>query len=220
MKFKFDIDSKLWKFFDHVGDLVLLNLVFMLTSLPVFTTGASITAMDSVLFKIKEKRTDSPCKEYFNDFKANFKNSTIIWLGFLMFLFACILNFNLITNTNPDNRGVILVVLGAVFAVLFMTVLYSFAMLARFDNDLLTTISKAFAISIMSFPCTLSIFLVITAAFVVGIQTYLTLLVAASIWLIIGFALLGYFCCTMFYRAFRRFTWKEDLEKGEGNVTD
>jgi uncharacterized membrane protein YesL len=137
-----------------------------------------------------------------------------------MFLFACILNFNLITNTNPDNRGVILIVLGAVFAVLFMTVLYSFAMLARFENDLLTTVSKAFAISIMSFPCTLSIFLVITAAFVVGIQTYLTLLVAASIWLIIGFALLGYFCCTMFYRAFRRFTWKEDLEKGEGNVTD
>ena len=55
MKFAFNIESKLWKFFDYAGDLVILNLLFVLTSLPVVTIGASITAMDAVLKNERKK---------------------------------------------------------------------------------------------------------------------------------------------------------------------
>jgi uncharacterized membrane protein YesL len=215
MKFAFNIDSKFWKFFDVAGDLVALNLFFILTSLPIFTIGASVTAMDSVIFKMREKKLEGIRKDYFSAFKENFKNSTIIWMVFLVYLFVCSLNLNLLYNTDPDSRGTILIILGAVTAVLAMVVLYSFAMLARFDNNLIETVSKALVISIMSFPYTLSIFVVGVAAFLAGLQTYLTILVAISVWLLIGFALLGYFSCMMFYRAFRRFTSKEYLPADE-----
>lgn len=211
MKFSFNIDSKLWKFFDYAGDLVVLNLLFILTSIPVVTIGASITAMDSVLFKRREKRLDSVKDEYFKAFKENFKSSTIIWLIFLAFVFLCVLNFNLVSNTNPDNRKVILIVIGAILAVMFMTVLYSFAMLARFDNDWLTTVMKAFVIGILSFPYTVTIFLILTAGVLMSIQTYAAMLVASAVWILIGFSLVGFLCCAMFYRAFRRFTFREDL---------
>ncbi len=211
MKFAFNIDSKLWKFFDYAGDLVILNLLFILTSIPIVTIGASITAMNSILFKRREKRLDSVKDEYFRDFKANFKNSTIIWLIFLAFLFVCILNFNLVANINPENRNFIMIVIGAILAVMIMTVLYSFAMLARFDNDWLTTVMKAFVIGVMSFPYTIVIFLILAAGVLMSIQTYAAMLVASAVWIIIGFSLVGFLCCSMFYRAFRRFTFKEDL---------
>lgn len=213
MKFAFNIDSKLWKFFDYVGDLVILNLLFLLTSIPIVTMGASITAMDAVLFRLKEKRSDSVAKEYFGAWKENFKNSTILWVGFLVFVVMCVLNVNLFSQISPQNQGAILMLLGAVLAVMLMTVLYSFAMLARFENDLLTTVTKAFLIGIMSFPYTIVIFLILTASVLMSIQTYLSILVAFSVWMLIGFSLVGYLCCMMFYRAFRRFTWKDDLPK-------
>lgn len=209
--FSFNIDSKLWKFFDYAGDLVLLNVLFILTSIPVVTIGASITAMDAVLFKKREKKLDSVKDEYFAAFKSNFKNSTIIWAIFLAFLVMCVLNFNAITNANPDNRSTLLILIGAVLAVLSMTVLYCFAMLARFDNDWMTTLAKAFVICVMSLPQTIVIFLVISAGIMMSIQTYAAMLVASAVWILIGFSLVGYICCSMFYRAFRRFTNKEDL---------
>ena len=77
MKFAFNIESKLWKFFDCAGDLVVLNLLFILTSLPVVTIGASVTAMDAVLFRMKEKQMDDVRTEYLRAFRSNFKNSTL-----------------------------------------------------------------------------------------------------------------------------------------------
>ncbi len=211
MKISFNMDSRLWRFFDYVGDMATLNLLFIVTSIPIVTIGASVTAMDSVFFKRKEKRTDDVKKEYIRDFKANFKNSTVIWLIFLVFVIMCGLNFVFITNINPDNRNLILIVLGAILAVMFMTVLYSFALLARFDNDWLTTVAKAFVIGVMSFPYTAVIFLILTASVIASIQSYASIIAAAAIWILIGFSLVGSLCCMMFYRAFRRFTRKEDL---------
>lgn len=211
MKISFNMDSKLWRFFDYVGDLATLNLLFIVTSLPIVTIGASVTAMDSVFFKRKEKRTDDVKKEYIQDFKANFKNSTIIWLIFMVFVFTCGLNFAYVSNVNPDNRNLVMIVLGALLAVMFMTVLYSFALLSRFENDWLTTVAKAFVIGVMSFPYTIVIFLILTASVIASIQSYASIMAAAAIWVLIGFSLVGNLCCMMFYRAFRRFTRKEDL---------
>lgn len=213
MKFAFNIESKLWKFFDCAGDLVVLNLLFILTSIPVVTIGASVTAMDAVLFRMKEKRMDDVRAEYLRAFRSNLKNSTVIWMVFCVFVVLCLLNFHLVSNVNPNNRNLIFMVLGTVFPIMAMTVLYSFAMLARFQNSLLETVQKAFVIGILSLPYTIAIFLVLTASILAGIQTYLSILIAASVWLLIGFALAGFVCCEMFYRAFRRFTFADELPK-------
>ena len=72
---------------------------------------------------------------------------------------------------------------------------------------------KAFVIGILSFPYTVVIFLVLTAAVIASIQTYASIMAALAVWLLIGFALTGHLCSAMFYRAFRRFTRKEDLSE-------
>ena len=199
MKVSFSMDSKLWRFFDYVGDMAALNLLFIVTCLPVVTIGASVTALNSVLFKRKEKRADDVKREYIRDFKANFKNSTIIWVIFLVFLFACGLNLAIVSQTDLTYRNQIMVGFGAV--------------LARFENSWLDTVIKAFVIGILSFPYTVVIFLVLTAAVIASIQTYASIMAALAVWLLIGFALTGHLCSAMFYRAFRRFTRKEDLSE-------
>ena len=51
----------------------------------------------------------------------------------------------------------------------------------------------------------------LAAAVIASIQTYASIMAALAVWLLIGFALTGHLCSSMFYRAFRRFTRKEDL---------
>ena len=134
MKVSFSMDSKLWRFFDYVGDMAALNLLFIVTCLPVVTIGASVTALNSVLFKRKEKRADDVKREYIRDFKANFKNSTIIWVIFLVFLFACGLNLAIVSQTDLTYRNQIMVGFGAVLAVMVMR----FCIVLPFWQDLKT----------------------------------------------------------------------------------
>ena len=49
-----DINSPLWRFMGFLGDLVCVNLLFLLTAVPVVTAGASVTAMNAVFFKLRE----------------------------------------------------------------------------------------------------------------------------------------------------------------------
>ena len=79
-------------------------------------------------------------------------------------------------------------------------------MLARFDNDLKDTVSKAFVISMLCFPYTIVMLLLMGVGFLISIESLLHLLYAFAFWFLIGFGLVGYLCSGLFLRAFRRFT--------------
>lgn len=194
-----------------LGDLVCVNFLFLLTSVPVVTIGASVTAMNSVFFKLREKRENGLVRDYFCAFAENFRKSTVIWLLYLVFLVGCVLNFNAIFNTDLPQRKVTMIILGAVIFLLSMTVMYSLAMFARFDNNLRDTVSKAFVISILCFPYTVVMALLMGISFLISIESLLYLLYAFAFWFLIGFGLIGYLCSRLFLQAFRRFTRQEDL---------
>ncbi len=160
-----DINSPLWRFMGFLGDLVCVNLLFLLTSVPVVTAGASVTAMNAVFFKLREKKDNGLVRDYFRAFAGNFWKSTVIWLLYLVFLAVCVLNFNAVFNTAFPQKKAVMVLLGAVIFLLSAAVLYSLAMLARFDNDLKDTVSKAFVISILCFPYTIVMMLLMGAGF-------------------------------------------------------
>lgn len=210
-KFIFDINSPLWRFMGFLGDLVCINLLFIATSVPVVTIGASVTAMNSVCYKLKEKRDNGLVRDYLRAFVENFKKSTVLWILFLVFLAGCVLNFNVVFNTDIPQKKVIMILLGAVIFLLSTTVMYSLAMLARFDNSLKDTVVKAFLIGMMSFPYTVVIVLMAVIGFLISIESLVHLLYAFAFWFLIGFGLFGYICSRLFLRAFRRFTRKEEL---------
>ena len=210
MNIEFRMDGPLWRFFELVAELFFANLLFILCSIPIVTMGASITALDSVFFKRREKKLDSVKDEFFDAFKSNFKQSTCIWLLYLVFVVMVILNINV--NVNLGNNGpLILIVMGVFLALLTMTVLYALAMTARFENNFVDTIMKAFVFGCLNLPYTATILLMIVAAVGLTIQSYVSLLVGFSVWVTVGFALIGYISTILYLRAFRRFTRVEDL---------
>ena len=118
-----------------LANTVFLNLLFLVCSLPVFTAGASLTALYGGLRASIKKE---PCyKAFFCTFRKSFVRSTLAWLILLpvnIFFIS-----NLIFNIYYWAQGsLVFLFVSAVFALVFLgfsTVLFLFY--SRFEASLL-----------------------------------------------------------------------------------
>ena len=76
----FNYDNPVWRFIGKLGDLIILNILWIVCSIPVFTAGASTTAVYYVTLKLVRDEDDSTIRSFFRSFKSNFKQATAIWL--------------------------------------------------------------------------------------------------------------------------------------------
>ena len=63
-------NSRFGRYMTRLGDLLLLQVVFLLTCLPVFTAGAGIAALYSVSKKLYTDSVSMVIPPYFSAFKA------------------------------------------------------------------------------------------------------------------------------------------------------
>ena len=78
MKGILSYDSKLMVMLGHLADTMLLNIVFLISCIPVVTIGAAFSAMFSASRAIAEQR--GWFKAYWRAFGANFLRATLVWL--------------------------------------------------------------------------------------------------------------------------------------------
>ena len=57
-----------------------LNLLWFVCCVPVFTVGASTTALYSVTLKIVNERENNLTRQFFKAFRENFRQATVLWL--------------------------------------------------------------------------------------------------------------------------------------------
>ena len=155
MRSLFDTDGFLMRVLSKIADTVWLNILFLVCSIPIFTIGASITALYYVTFKTIKDEEGYITKDFFRSFKENFKQSTVVWL-ILLVLYA-ILGLELTTllkmNTSMADVGMIIAMIPGLL-ILFVG-LYVFPLLSRFENTTKVTIKNALLLSIANIPKTL-----------------------------------------------------------------
>ena len=64
----------------HIFDFILLNILWLLTSIPIVTLGAATAALYSVMMSVVEKKEGYIIKDYWKAFCRNFKQSTVVWI--------------------------------------------------------------------------------------------------------------------------------------------
>ena len=77
-------DSPFMQKIAMVGNLIILNILFLLCSIPVFTIGAATAAMYHTVFQYIDKVEDSVIKPFFQAFAKNFKQATLMWMPILL----------------------------------------------------------------------------------------------------------------------------------------
>ena len=80
MKNVLSVDSPILVFLSKVADVILLNTAFILLSAPVFTIGASLTALYRVMIDQRNQDESSILAMFSDAFCENFKSSTKLFL--------------------------------------------------------------------------------------------------------------------------------------------
>ena len=157
-------DSWLGRFFNLVFDLVIMHFIWLVCSLPIFTIGASTTALYYTFMKRTRRDEGYIWKNYFSSFKSNFKQATIIWL-IILAVGAILLTDLRIGMAATTSLGPVMVFTSSLLLVPFtLILLYIFPVQAKFENTVLANIKNAFLMSIANFGYTL-LMLIILATF-------------------------------------------------------
>lgn len=153
----FSIEGKFFGAISRLGDLVILNILFLACSIPIVTIGASITAMYSVTKKMAEEREGYILKSFFKAFKENFRQSTVMWL--ILLICGMVVSVDLYICNNLMKEGSLQTLakgfLLLAFLLIVFIVLYSLTLQCTFENTIKNTLKNALLISLGHAPWSL-----------------------------------------------------------------
>lgn len=202
----FDPNSNIMKTLSEIGDLILVNILWILTSLPVVTLGASTTAVYAVLKPRGKKDYDSSTvRRYFHAFRQNFRKSTLTFLIMLLPTAFALVNCWLFL-AGYLNESIFRYIICALSVLLLLFGLnYLYPLIASFDNTILRNIVNAFLIALAHLPTTLTLTLLnlfpLMIYLVVPTLFYRTIM----IWIMIGFSLIVKVNCLLLERVFQKY---------------
>ena len=144
MKF-FSVDSPLYKFISTFWVVVKLNFFWLLFSLPIVTIGASTTAAFAVGLKMADGSEGYIFQAFWAAFKENWKKGIPLGLLNLLIAYAVYLDFELFEKL--EGNPFICLVMGILaIAIGISGFMYSYALLARYENSFINTMKNSFEI--------------------------------------------------------------------------
>lgn len=201
---KFNTDSPFFRFLGTFGRFVCLNIVFVITCIPVITIGQSIVALYGSVFKYINEEDQSLVHNYFQAFKNSFLVDTIYYL--LTSIFAAVLAFVIYFWYKVNSGWWTWVIVGllAIVAIAFLfTLFYLYPLLARYTQKGKQVIQNAFLLSIANFYITLAILAINIAslALVYFSSTF------RALFAVFGIAFVAYCKGLLLMKAFKKYEY-------------
>jgi len=183
MKF-FSYESKFSQLLLKLCYACYLNLLWFLCSIPIFTIGASTTALYYACVKIVREEEGPVAAMFFRSFKENFKQATQLWLILLGVGLVLGVDGYILYHLRQISEGpaavlwtLVLAVVIASAVVYVIVLLYVFPLLASFCNTNLAMLKNAFLLGTHYLFATILIFAVHFAMFFVVVAWFTPLIV-------------------------------------------
>ena len=187
------MDSPLMRFLTKIADLMVLNILFCVTSIPLITIGASWTALYSVTLKMVRDEEGSVSRSYFRSFRQNFRQATLLWLGVLVVLALLVLDIRVLNGMAGGTAPGLLRVGVEILALLGIMVLqYLFPSLARFEASLADTLKNACMMALAHLPKTALMTAAAVGAVWITLINNTTIALGLMVWPLIGFSLMAF----------------------------
>jgi len=218
----FNYENPVWQFMNRVADLLILNFIFLIFSIPIVTIGANYTALTYTMLKIVKNEDTYIWREYWSSFKSNFKQATQMWLIFIPFIlilscdvFFWVMDVKEGTGLFPKVLKVTTVI---VIFIVFAVIIYAFPVLSHFDNTVKNSMKNALIISVINIPYTLY-FMVLMIAPIVAVLMEIRLIMA---YVMFGFSLPSFMACLGWKKIFKKLEppteEPEEMEDSEWEV--
>ena len=151
----FNLESPLMRALARIGDLIILNFVWIICCIPIATIGAATTAMYSCY--LNRSTESSTLRRYFRSFKINFVQSTVLFVVEIIGLLVVYANIRFYLSYLSD-VSIVLQIVFMIPSILILSIMgYIFPLQAHFDNTIKQTLKNAMLMCIANFPFSLLI---------------------------------------------------------------
>ena len=96
-------DGKLARCLNCIGNLMILNILTLICCIPLVTAGAAMTALYTMTMRMARNEEGSIVREYFQAFRENFKQATILWLIFGSLMVFLAFDIYILRSGIPDS---------------------------------------------------------------------------------------------------------------------
>ena len=197
----FKLDSPLMNFLSKVADIMILNVLFIVFSIPIVTIGASFSAAYYMGYKMVKNEETYIVRGFWKAFKENFKQATIMWIVILLVSGLLGLDYRIMYQSGivfPDWTRI------AVMAVTFVFMLglsFVFPLQARFVNPVKNTMKNAFLMALSHLP---TAFLLV-AVYAVPVIAFIIVPQAFPAIFLLGFGIIIYIQSFLTLRVFTKY---------------
>lgn len=189
-----------------LSDIIFCNMMFCLFSLPIFTIGASLSALFSCTQSLVDE-TEDPfiIRQFWRAFRRNFKQATLLWLMCLA-AFAFLGVYYVVTGMLGGILSRVYRMTFFLLAIIFLFGFqYLFPMQTRFPMKSGQLLKNAWLLSAAALPWTLcSIAVPALAVYLSFFMNPSALNLAVFLWAFLMFGIIAYINSFFFRQAFKR----------------
>lgn len=150
----FDYDGKLVGFLNKTGEIILVNIVFLLCCIPVVTIGPAMTSLYYATMKSIRRERGGPVKEFFHSMKRTLGRGVLLTIGILLWSAALWYGRQMVRAGTEQAVTFPLVLYDAAIVMSVCILVYLFPVFSRFEMKMTKMIQLSFVMSIRFLPVT------------------------------------------------------------------
>ena len=192
IKAAFDTDNFLMRFCEKVLDIVTVNLLFVVSCLPIVTIGVAKISLYQTIFEVKSSRRVPVFKTYMRAFKQNLKLGLQLGLLELGIFLISVVDLSLFWGQTGLGFQLIKAICLGILIFLTLVMLASYPIAARYDLTWKEVLQKGLLLVSFNFVW---FFLMLAIILLIMMLLYLsgfTLVLGGSAFLLFGFGLLAF----------------------------
>lgn len=201
----------------RIGELMIVNFLFVVCCLPIFTIGAAAAGLNKVTQNIVLDAEGGVFKTFFRGFRENFKQATVLWLCEAVVIIALVCYWLIIcTFCTGTLRTVLNALLFVVALLLLCVAVYLIPLMVRYENGMRQHLKNAALLSIIKLPRTVGMVLmtlIMPAILYISVPVFIQ---TTFFWLIMGFAVISYLCGILLKPVFTELEESPDGHTGIG----
>lgn len=160
----FRSDNLFSRFMNVLFDIICIDVLWIICSIPVVTMGAAAVAAYYAMAKSVRYKTGYAAKEFFRSFRCNMKQSIPLTIIFWMVMAVLFLDIWYVwTNDSKENSAVFMILIFILFLAMGIAV-YSCPLLSRFKKGNIDLIKTSAFIMFRFLPVTIGILLVLAVS--------------------------------------------------------
>lgn len=190
-----NIDGPFYKTLAKITNYAILGVLWLIACIPIITVGASCTALYAAHHKVVKNGNGYIWRTFWEQFRSNFKQATLLWLIMLLLGGFFAADFYLLFMMSGGQQG-ILIIFGILAAVCVMWMQYWLPYIVHIDDPIKTVLKNTLIMTVAHLPQSILLLAIFALCVIINFEVpplawTVTLIVTPIIYCLLSY---GRFC--------------------------